>query len=105
MNLNVEKLDPNVDKNNTGLYANLFYYDPITKTLLIQDISKIDNQGNVVLTFTHASNYVIVMSDKALLKSEMDKISMSPMAKTLYFGGTTGKSTLMNAKMPKVITR
>lgn len=98
-------LNFNLDKNNAGLYGNLFYYDPATKTLLLQDVNKIDPQGNTELTFNRGSDYAIVISNEPLLENEIDKITISPKAKTLYFGGTTSKSALINVNLPEVITR
>lgn len=57
-------LTVNLDAKNSGNYANLFYYNPSTNKLEYVCASKIDTEGNAELTFTHASDYVIVISDK-----------------------------------------
>lgn len=54
----------NMDKKNKGLIANLYYYDPMKKILCLQSVDKLDSKGNVELTFTHASNYIIVLVKK-----------------------------------------
>jgi len=57
-------LTVNLEAKNNGYYANLFYYNPSTKKLEYVCASKIDAAGNTNLTFTHASDYTIVISDK-----------------------------------------
>ncbi len=54
----------NVDKENAGLYANLFYYNPGTGNLEYISSGMIDREGNAALEFTHASDYVIVVNEK-----------------------------------------
>lgn len=48
-----------------GLYANLFYYNPKTDELEFTDCSLISG-GNAKFTFTHASDYLITISDEPL---------------------------------------
>ena len=55
----------NVKTDNAGKYANLFYYNPKTGELEFYEASKIDENGNAAFKYTHASDYVIVMSDVA----------------------------------------
>lgn len=57
------KLEVNVDKANAGKYANRFYYNPETKALEFKETVKVDENGNAVFTFTHASDYVVLISD------------------------------------------
>lgn len=61
----------NVDKKNAGLYANLFYYNPETGKLEYICADQIDEDGNVELTFTHASDYTIVI-DEGEMKETAD---------------------------------
>ena len=56
----------NVDPANAGLYANLFYYNEKARRLEFVTEGQIDKDGNVDLTFTHASEYVIVIDDEAM---------------------------------------
>ena len=51
----------NMDAVNAGLYANLFYYNPETGELEFMCAGKIDEAGNTELTFSHASDYTIVI--------------------------------------------
>ncbi|MGN0608442.1 MAG: hypothetical protein ACI4J6_04510 [Oscillospiraceae bacterium] len=47
-----------------GLYANLFYYNPKTEKLEFVDCDMISD-GNADFTLTHASDYVVVISERA----------------------------------------
>ena len=55
----------NLKAENTGKFANLFYYNPTTKKLEFQESSKIDVNCNAGFKYTHASDYVIILSDVA----------------------------------------
>ena len=50
----------------TGMYANLFYYNPNLNTLEFVCAGRIGEDGAVHLTFTHASDYLLVLSSKPL---------------------------------------
>lgn len=51
----------NLDQKNAGLYANLFYYHAAENELEYLCADQIDEEGNAELTFTHASDYTIVI--------------------------------------------
>lgn len=55
-----------LEKENAGLYANLFYYNPGTKALEFMSAGLIDENGNVALEFTHASDYTIILDTKVM---------------------------------------
>ena len=55
----------NVGKDNEGMYGNLYYYNKDGKLEFVS-AGKIDKDGNVALDFTHASDYVVVIDDKAV---------------------------------------
>ena len=57
------ELTMNVKKENAGKFANRFYYNPETKELEFQEAVKIDTNGDATFTYTHASDYVIILSD------------------------------------------
>lgn len=59
------ELTMNVKIENAGKYANRFYYNPETKALEFQEAVKIDMNGDATFTYTHASDYVIILSDVA----------------------------------------
>lgn len=59
------QLKMNVKAENVGKYANRFYYNPETKALEFQEAVKIDENGDVIFTYTHASDYVIILSEAA----------------------------------------
>ena len=56
-------LTVNVEAKNKGKFANLFYYNPETKLLEFMQSSKVGDNGDVVLNYNHASDYVIILSD------------------------------------------
>ena len=55
-----------VDAKNAGLYANLFYYNPQSEQLDYMCAGMIDEEGKVELTFTHASDYTIVIDTEPM---------------------------------------
>ncbi|MFR2235917.1 MAG: YDG domain-containing protein [Lachnospiraceae bacterium] len=59
-------LTVNVKAENAGYYANLFYYNQGSNKLDFVCAGQIDKSGNVELTFTHASDYTIVIADTVL---------------------------------------
>ena len=59
----IATLTINMEEKNAGYYANLFYYNPDSSQLEFMCAGEIGEDGNVNLTFTHASDYSIVISD------------------------------------------
>lgn len=59
------ELKMNVKPENAGKFANRFFYNPDTKQLEFQEAVKIDEKGDATFTYTHASDYVIILSDVA----------------------------------------
>lgn len=94
-----------MDEKYSGKYANLFYYNPVTKQLELQAVGVVNANGTVEFPFTHASDYVIVMSDAAMFKEAIWQITVSPEKKTLYVGGTKGNSVSVTAAIPEVIQK
>ena len=67
----------NVDKKNAGKYANLFYFNPKTKTMEFICSAPVKEDGTTDLTFTHASDYIIVVDEVAMSVANnlsMDKV-------------------------------
>lgn len=60
----------NVEKENAGLYANLFYYDPQKNSLEYICADRIDGEGNANLRFTHASDYVVVIDAEDMKEAD-----------------------------------
>ncbi len=56
----------NMDKKNAGLFANLFYYNEQSGELEFICADEIDSQGEVGLTFTHASDYTIIIDRQSM---------------------------------------
>lgn len=63
-------LTVNMEAKNAGLYANLFYYNGQSGELEFVCSGEIDAEGNVDLTFTHASDYTIVIDVQSMAKVE-----------------------------------
>ena len=60
----------NMKEENAGKYANLFYYNPAGNKLEFVSFGKVGNDGSVALTFTHASDYTIVLADSVINRVE-----------------------------------
>lgn len=58
------KLTVNVGNQYAGQFGNLYYYDSNNK-LIFQNAGLINSDGSVTLDFSHASDYVVVMSEEA----------------------------------------
>ena len=70
----------NVEKKNAGKYANLFYFNPKTETMEFICSAPVKEDGTADLTFTHASDYVIVVDETPMSvanNTSMDKIQES----------------------------
>ncbi|MGF7146228.1 fibronectin type 3 domain-containing protein/lysophospholipase L1-like esterase/outer membrane biosynthesis protein TonB [Anaerotaenia torta] len=94
-------LSINLNTENKGKIASLFYYNPETGALELQSVGKIDDKGKVNLSFTHASEYIIVIDDKALLtEAAVEEIKAAPSKETLYVGGTTGNTATVKIELP-----
>lgn len=65
-------LTVNVGNQYHGQYGNLFYYDSDGKVVFI-NAGMIDENGNVTLTFSHASDYVIVMNKQKMSDNDVPK--------------------------------
>ena len=60
----------NMGNEYSGQFGNLYYHDSDGKMVFI-NAGKIQPDGNVNLEFSHASDYVIVMSDKEMSQSNV----------------------------------
>ena len=54
-----------VGAKNAGLWANLYHYDATSKRMLFETAAQVDEEGNVSLALTHASQYAIVLDTKS----------------------------------------
>ena len=63
-------LSIDLGKTYAGKYANLYYYNTKTKALEGQMSVKIADDGSALFTFTHASDYVISVTDKAAIDTK-----------------------------------
>ena len=58
-------LSVNMESENAGLFANLFYYNPQTNEMEFICSDEIEEDGTAELTFTHASEYIVVVDEVA----------------------------------------
>ncbi|MGB4657994.1 MAG: Ig-like domain-containing protein, partial [Mobilitalea sp.] len=93
----------NLDKQNHGEIANLFYYNPNTKQLDLQSAMRIDETGNAQFDFVHASDYVIVMDNGETVQKLADQIVITPSKKVLYIGGNKDKSIILSVELPEIL--
>ena len=59
-----------VGSEHAGKYGNLYYHDKNGKLVFI-DAGQIDSEGNVSLVFSHASDYLLVISDQAMSQANV----------------------------------
>lgn len=59
-------LTVNTAIDNAGRTGNLFYYNPDSKALEFVDSAKISETGDISFTFSHASDYAIIISDESM---------------------------------------
>ncbi len=68
-------LSLNVGMANAGLYANLFYYNEATKELEFLCAGEIGQDGGAELTFTHASEYTIVIDEQPMETDQSQEVT------------------------------
>lgn len=84
----------NVEKKNAGKYANLFYFNPKAETMEFICSAQVKEDGTADLTFTHASDYVIVVDEVAMSAANniaKDKVEQSVPQESPVEIGTTEK--------------
>lgn len=79
-------LSLNVGSENSGKYAKLYYYNPASGKLEFQTYARIDANGNAELLFKHASDYIIVIDDKAPAAATDDTNNFAFAVTMLAFG-------------------
>lgn len=62
----------NVGSQYAGQYGNLYYYDSDGR-MVFMNAGAIGENGNVTLSFSHASDYAIVISDEELSQADADR--------------------------------
>ena len=62
----------NMDQKNAGLYASLYYYNEQTGEMEFICEEEIAEDGSVALTFTHASEYILVVDAKTAEQEPTD---------------------------------
>ena len=61
-----------MDQKNAGLYASLYYYNEQTGQMEFICEEQIGEDGSVALTFTHASEYILVVDAKTVEQESAD---------------------------------
>ena len=94
-------LTTNLSSANAGYYANLFYYNPTSKELEYVCADVIADDGTAELTFTHASDYLIVIDDEDLgvVKDDDDATTETITDKNADDSAKTGDNTPLAAVM------
>ena len=92
------RLTINMEAKNTGLYANLFYYNEQTGKLEFVSAGLIDADGNVELEFTHASDYTIVIDADVMDGGNKDSINTTKDNENAEDNTTIPASNADNAK-------
>lgn len=77
----------NMEEENAGRYANLFYYNEQTGELEFMSAGEIGEDGNAELVFTHASEYTIVVD-----KEPMDGSTIESKTETVDYGKADDKA-------------
>ena len=67
-------LTVNVGAENAGRFGNLYYYDSDGR-LIFMNAGTVTGEGMVSLDFSHASEYVIVMSEQQMSQAEADVVN------------------------------
>ena len=65
-------LSLNMDQKNAGLYASLYYYNEQTGQMEFICEEQIGEDGSVALTFTHASEYILMVDAKTVEQESAD---------------------------------
>ena len=92
------RLTINMESKNTGLYANLFYYNEQAGKLEFVSAGLIDADGNVELEFTHASDYTIVIDAAVMDGGNKDSINTTKDNENAEDNTTIPASNADNAK-------
>lgn len=65
-------LHTNVGRENSGKWANLYYYNEETEKMEFETAARVTASGDAVFTMTHASQYAIVLDEKSHTLSFQD---------------------------------
>ena len=88
----------NMEPKNSGMYANLFYYNEQTGELEFVSAGQIDSDGNAELVFTHASDYTIVIDAAVMNDENKDSINTTEGSENSVDGTTVPASNEDNTK-------
>lgn len=87
--------------------AGIYYFDSKTGKLVLQSASKLDKDGNAEFSFTHASEYVILINEELIIDYAtlsaitVNGVNTEKLAKRWrYVGGTTGNTEKLEIVLP-----
>lgn len=92
-------LNLTLDKKYTGKISNLLYYNEATGNLELQSVGIVKEDGTVEHSISHASNYILYLSDTVLATEGLETLEIMEEAQTLYIDGTTGKTAEISFKL------
>lgn len=92
------------------IIANLFSYDKLTGEFILQSVDRVSADGKADFSLSDSSDYIVILSDKVIFDADtLAKVKVNGMAagesinKTLYIGGTEGKSEILTTVLPDVV--
>lgn len=96
-------LSINMEEQNAGRYAYLYYYNPTSKILELQSIRRINERGYADFMLKHASDYVVVINNEQMVTEALDQITINATKGNLYIGGTQDESMKLELELPALL--
>ncbi len=108
LSLDLEKLNSKLTLSEVkNQIAAVYYHNPRTGELNLQSAGRIDTKGNAVFCFSHASDYVVLISEKLLIdETTKNSITVNGVLpgktakRTMYVGGTIGAADTVEIILP-----
>jgi uncharacterized protein YjdB len=92
-----------IPKELDGKFAKLFLYNKQENRLDFVGLAVNIDDGYAIFKTEGAGDYVIEINNKVSVDQELQQITVTPLKKTLYIGGTTGKNTTLKVTIPELI--
>lgn len=91
----------NVGSENAGKFGNLYYYDSDGR-MVFRNAGSINTDGSVTLSFSHASDYVVVISDKKMSQADVPA-DLQPVKDSGSNSQNTGKGSVQTGDVAPII--